>query len=268
MNICCRRNSTLEKLIISGCYHEAMDYVSDLSKEEYYSYLSCFAYEEQNLSAYSFACFMYERTLSEDWCRLIVTLSEADLNCIDGMNCVNVFYTRELVKLNRTTEYLSWLLQSHYCPDTRYLITFSEKKMIAEEILKYDSSEKFANEYMQDYHNGHFDDVSIENEDFGIYLEMGLYEKALKLIESDNNADINSFCVNHAQKEQSIEIYNFVQYMVNKTKSVQWIRTAIDVLTNGLESLKEYGVLDIAAYYSRELVNICKEQNSTGEITP
>lgn len=48
-------------------------------------------------------------------------------------------------------------------------------------------------------------------------MKKGFYE------DKDGNSN-RDFCVEYAKKEHSIEIYNFVSYMINKTKSVEWMQ--------------------------------------------
>ena len=254
MNLTMKRDSHLEQLIVNGYYYEAMKYIADLSAEDYFSILSSFAYDEQHLSVYSFSCFMYEKILSEEWHKFIIMLATTDLVGVDGMNYVEIYHTRELVKNNRTVENLSLLLEMNFCPDTCDLIDKSESMLIAEEILKYDKSERVANAYMEHLKQDNSVQSSYE-ENFVTCLEMGLYEKAVVFLNNMDGVSTHEFCVEYAKREQSIEIYCFVQYMINKTKSIEWMKTAIDVLTIGLESLKDFGVCDVALFYIRELEN-------------
>ena len=259
MNKTDKRDHKLEKLIIDGYYYEAMEYIADFSLDKVFSYLSSFAYEEDSLVAYAFSCFMYEQTGSEEWCDFIVTLSYIELVYIEGMNCVQVYYSRELVRINRSVENMSCLLEANVCPDTCYLIDKSESLLLAEEILKYDPSERVANKYMKDLERGYEEDCVYHEENFTTCLEMGLYEKALGFLEHTDGVGNREFFVEYAKREQSIEIYNFIRYMINKTKSFEWMKTAVDVLTTGLESLKDYGVYDIASFHIREMERVKRQ---------
>ena len=253
MKLSIKRDSKLEQLIINGYYYEAKEYIADFSEDDYFSYLSCFAHDENNLAAYSFACFMYEQTLKEEWCEFIVFLASIDLVYIEGMNYILIYYVRELVRKNRTVENLSVLLELNFYPDTCNLIDESESRLIAKEILESDKSEKVANKYMQELFDKNYENKESEQEDFVTYLEKGFYEEALDFLENKDSNSNRDFCVEYAKREQSIEIYNFVRYMINKTKSVEWMQVAVDVLTIGLESLEEFGVNDVASFHIREM---------------
>ena len=252
MNLTTKRNSNLEQLIINGDYYEAMKYVSVFDEDDIFSFLYNFAEDEKHLAAYTFSCFMYEQTLSEEWHEFIWLLTMTSFVSIDGMNYIRVFYSREMAKNNRTVENLSGLLEMNFCPDTEELINKSESILLAEEILGIDKSERVANKFMEELKLGNIKE-NMQDENFVTCLEMGLYEKALDYLECMDGISKHEFCVEYAKKEQSLEIFCFVQYMIKKTKAAEWVRIVIDVLTNGLQSLEEYGVCDVALFFEKQL---------------
>lgn len=68
--------------------------------------------------------------------------------------------------------------------------------------------------------------------------------------------EIKDKLVNLTIKMESIEVYSFVQYMIDKIGSEEWMRIQIDVLTIGLKEFRNYGTYSIALFYVRELYSI------------
>lgn len=87
-------------------------------------------------------------------------------------------------------------------------------------------------------------------------LLQGRYREAEKKCENMDIKNIRDTIMTIAYDTESICIYSFIQYMIEKTGKVYWMELAIDVMLNPLCFVE--GAYSVALFYARELLLIDK----------
>lgn len=85
-------------------------------------------------------------------------------------------------------------------------------------------------------------------------LFQGRYEKAA---ERCNDMDLNSIrdmMLNIAFDTESICVYSFVRYMIEKTRDVFWMKLAADLMMHPLCFVE--GAYSVALFHARELLSV------------
>ena len=59
--------------------------------------------------------------------------------------------------------------------------------------------------------------------------------------------------MDYARQSESMAVCGFIQYMIEKTDSNEWIQLQIDVMTQCLECMKKYGIDSVIKFYTRLL---------------
>jgi len=91
-------------------------------------------------------------------------------------------------------------------------------------------------------------------ESFKIYLLQGKYKEADEICKTMNVNSIRDMIMTIAYDTESICIYSFIQYMIEKTRKTSWIELAIDVMLNPLCFVE--GAYSVALFHARELLLI------------
>lgn len=87
-------------------------------------------------------------------------------------------------------------------------------------------------------------------------LLQGKYKKAEKICEEKNINDIRDMIMTIAYDTENLCVYSFAQYMIQKTKKIEWIEIAIDVMLNPLCFVE--GAYSVALFHTRELLKYRK----------
>ena len=87
-------------------------------------------------------------------------------------------------------------------------------------------------------------------------LLQGKYKDAEKICEGVAINDLRDIIIKIAYETESICVYSFVNYMIQKTKEIGWIELAIDIMINPLCFLE--GAYSVALFHARELLHIEK----------
>lgn len=85
-------------------------------------------------------------------------------------------------------------------------------------------------------------------------LLQGKYNEVEKKCSSMNVYDIRDLIMNIAYDTESLFVYSFVGYMIERTKSIIWIELAIDILLNPLCFIE--GAYSVALFHARNLLLI------------
>lgn len=101
-------------------------------------------------------------------------------------------------------------------------------------------------------------------ENFKKNLLQGKYEMAEEICETMDDNNIRDMIMMLAYDTESICVYGFIQYMINKTKKISWIELAIDIMLNPLCFIE--GAYSVALFHARELLQIDKSVNNLERI--
>ena len=83
-------------------------------------------------------------------------------------------------------------------------------------------------------------------------LLQGKYKEVAETCKNMDTESIRDMIMNIAYNTESIYVYSFVQYMINKTTNVSWIKLAIDIMLNPLCFME--GAYSVALFHARELL--------------
>lgn len=89
-------------------------------------------------------------------------------------------------------------------------------------------------------------------EELKIDLVQGKYQNIERVYENIDDDIIKNILLEAAYEMESLCVYSFVQYMVNKTKKISWLELAIDILLGPLCFME--GAYSVALFHSRELL--------------
>ena len=95
-------------------------------------------------------------------------------------------------------------------------------------------------------------------------LLQGKYERAKEICETMDDDNIRNTIMMIAYDTESICVYGFIQYMINKTKKISWIELAIDIMLNPLCFIE--GAYSVALFHARELLLIDKSVDNLERI--
>lgn len=90
------------------------------------------------------------------------------------------------------------------------------------------------------------------NEKLKINIIQGKYKDAEKICLNLDMSIINNTIMTIAYDIESICIYSFVQYMIQTTKKIEWIKLAINIMLNPLCFIE--GAYSTALFHSRQLL--------------
>lgn len=102
---------------------------------------------------------------------------------------------------------------------------------------------------------------SIEKEptmmdDIKMNLLQGKYKEAEKNCGNIDENRLRDIIMTIAYDTENICVYSFIQYMIEKTRKVSWMKLAIDVMLNPLCFVE--GAYSVALFHTRELLSIEK----------
>lgn len=92
---------------------------------------------------------------------------------------------------------------------------------------------------------------------FYINISKGKYSEVEKLCKNMSISDIKDIIMMIAYDTESICVYSFIQYMIQKTEKLEYIELAIDIMLHPFCFLE--GAYSIALFHSRELLAITKK---------
>lgn len=259
------KDKQLENFLLKGRYNEAKKYVMGMCWEDVESAILTFGYDDNNLSIYSFTKYMFDDTKDKKWRVLLDCIDDGPLCWVEGIHSIHLAHLRELIKNERTLENLELLFYFNVSPDTEWLIDISEKIKISEELLRLEPSHKDARAYLNENSGNCKFELTDDRKsisDLEDLLDKAQYEIIADIIKDMDLLEVRDILVNLSEKVQTVETCGFVHYMIKKTKSEQWFRIQIDILTLGLQAFIDYGVNSIALYYVRELVKISRSSSN------
>lgn len=83
-------------------------------------------------------------------------------------------------------------------------------------------------------------------------MEQGKYIELEMICRELDTFELRDVILNIAYETESISVYGFIVYMIQKREKTEWIKLAIDVLINPLCFIE--GAYSIALFHARELL--------------
>lgn len=128
--------------LVHGKYEEAEEMCKKMTFDRIKDLLLNVAYETENLYTLSFVQYMAERTKETSWIELAIDLLLNPLCFMEGAYSVALFYTRQLLLINRSIKNLERMLFFSQIPEK--LVGSEEAVYISNEILKAEPTNKVA----------------------------------------------------------------------------------------------------------------------------
>ena len=97
-------------------------------------------------------------------------------------------------------------------------------------------------------------DKQMTIEKIKINLIHGKYKEIEEYLMNQVDYNVKDLIMTIAYDTENLCVYCFVQYMINKTRKIDWIEIAIDLMLNPFCYIE--GAYSIALYYARELMLI------------
>lgn len=85
-------------------------------------------------------------------------------------------------------------------------------------------------------------------------LEQGQYLEVEEIYKEVGANKFRDILMNIAYETESISVYGFVSYMIQKQENAEWINLAVDIMLNPLCFIE--GAYSIALFHARELLSI------------
>lgn len=89
-----------------------------------------------------------------------------------------------------------------------------------------------------------------------VNLEQGKYADVQNMCTSMESSSIKDLMMSIAYETESICVYSFICYMLNKSREVNWIELAIDIMLHPLCYVE--GAYSVALYHARELLEVTR----------
>ncbi len=132
------KNEILEK-IKKGLFEEASQF-DECDTDKIIKQIYEESFDQQNLTFYCFAIFMYKRTNNIDWLELAVDILCFSINWMEGAYAMALYHQKEILKQNRNVENIQMMLYSYRVPNVD--LEEVEAVKIAKEILELDPQNK------------------------------------------------------------------------------------------------------------------------------
>lgn len=84
-------------------------------------------------------------------------------------------------------------------------------------------------------------------------IEQGKYEEIEELCKEMEITKLRDMMLNIAYETESMSVYGFIVYMLQKNKNLEWLKLAIDVLLNPLCFIE--GAYSIALFHARKILD-------------
>lgn len=91
-------------------------------------------------------------------------------------------------------------------------------------------------------------------ESLKIILLQGKYQEAEEKCQNLDVDSIRDMIMTIAYETENICVYSFIQYMIERTRKISWMKLAIDVMLNPLCFVE--GAYSVALFHARELLSI------------
>lgn len=85
-------------------------------------------------------------------------------------------------------------------------------------------------------------------------LKQGQYVELEEILEGIDTPRVRDIMMNIAYETESISVYGFLSYMIQKRESERWLKLVIDIMLNPLCFIE--GAYSIALFHARELLSI------------
>ncbi len=205
--------------IYNGNYLEAEAICLQSSKCDIEKFLYEISSETQNLSLFSFVQYMVEKTNGSFWVNVSYSLIFGYFIYVEGILSIGLHNAREDLFKEHSLNKLSNLLLFANGPES--IISTDELKKIIKEIKTYEPNfdDKLYSGFDIDF------DDTVYN-----FIFKGFYGKAEEIIRSMSILEQKSKFICLVGKYESFVVYDFIRYMIKKTKEKYLHEVAIDVL--------------------------------------
>ncbi len=95
-------------------------------------------------------------------------------------------------------------------------------------------------------------------------LMQGKYMEVEEICNNIQLSDIKDILMNIAYDTESICVYSFIQYMIQKTEKEEWIKIAIEIMSNPLSYIE--GAYSVALFHAREILSAKKSVDNLERI--
>lgn len=237
----------LNELIKKGFFTEA----SEIMPEPDELLLFSIGQDDENVSALFYAYYMFSRTNKDSWLDMIETLTDFALPYIEGIQTFQLFVIKEAFDMKPSAKRLFKLLCFGVDDVDEFGIMSSKEK--AEYMNIANSYEELA-DYVKEISGMNFNNEFVEQLDyFQRAMIQTRYDEIEKIFKGKDIESVRDVLIIYAKENAAIDVCAFIQYMIEKTNSKEWIQMQIDVMTQGLECMKEFGIDGVAEYYRKLL---------------
>lgn len=130
-------NELLKKKIISGSFIEAEELVSTIDEKIFEDLVFNIAYDNENITAYSFICFLLLKKETIPLHLLALSILNYTFPHLEGAYATSLYHTKRTIELNpENIELTEMLLFFNSLPLIEKLVNDKEAKEIAVTVLK------------------------------------------------------------------------------------------------------------------------------------
>lgn len=200
-----------------------------------------------------FSYFMNCNNNQYNWFDILYEMSTLAFPYIEGSRSFLLYVIKKAIAIDESIQNLELILNFGYDPDEEILITDLAKKQYAEKMLAIDPDNEQAQKVLKKLIKNDKEIVANNNEgdEFEGYIERVEYGKVERFLDGLSMKEVSDMLIKQAKTSESMAVCGFIQYMIEKTNSRVWIQIQIDVMTQGLECMKEFGIDGVAEYYRK-----------------
>lgn len=257
-------DKNMMEYISDGKYEEAEEYLLAHNKSINGVKIAIIYLEETHkiiLGLVGFTYYMMLKHIEEDYNEvfsMVVDYFICDKEThFKGLDSVRLYGKKKAIAMRETIDNLEWLLYDD--DDDRLegisILDTAERKMYAERMLQFDSECEYAKKVLSEFENTEDDIITDDYMEYD--MEKCLIHVKYELVEEHmagkSMSEIRKILMDYARQSESMAVCGFIQYMIEKTDSNEWIQLQIDVMTQCLECMKKYGIDSVIKFYTRLL---------------
>ena len=130
----------IEDYIFLGKYKEAASMCDHLDSRNIIDVFLRIAFESENISIFTFAQYMFEKTDEECWSELMIEIMIHPLCFVEGAYSVALFYARKAIEKEKNARNLERILFFYEVPEK--LVSYEEACAISKELLQIEPDNK------------------------------------------------------------------------------------------------------------------------------
>ena len=197
-----------------------------------------------------FSYFMNCNNNQYNWFDILYEMSTLAFPYIEGSRSFLLYVIKKAIAIDESIQNLELILNFGYDPDEEILITDLAKKQYAEKMLAIDPDNEQAQKVLKKLKKNYKENAANnEGDELEGYIERVEYDKVERFLDGLSMKEVSDMLIKQAKTSESMAVCGFIQYMIEKNNSREWIQMQIDVMTQGLECMKEFGIDGVAEYY-------------------